>query len=124
MELPHTPREILRNKLLLLLILLFDLIGFSLIFPVIAHMLDYYLNHLQSAPLDGWLADILAPLREMISHQKDDRLIVIAGGVVLSLYSFLQFLFTPFWGRLSDRVGRRKILIITSLGLAARTPIG
>ncbi|SMF61927.1 MFS transporter [Pseudobacteriovorax antillogorgiicola] len=27
-------------------------------------------------------------------------------------YSFMQFLFAPFWGRLSDRVGRRPIILI------------
>ncbi len=34
-------------------------------------------------------------------------------GLLISSYSFMQFFFTPFWGRLSDRVGRRPILIIS-----------
>ena len=32
-------------------------------------------------------------------------------GLVLSAYSLMQFLFSPFWGKLSDRWGRRPILI-------------
>lgn len=31
-------------------------------------------------------------------------------------FSILQFLFTPFWGSLSDRVGRRPIILISLLG--------
>jgi multidrug resistance protein len=34
-------------------------------------------------------------------------------GVVIALYSFFQFLFTPIWGRLSDKFGRKPILAIT-----------
>ena len=47
-------------------------------------------------------------------------------GLVLSAYSLMQFLFSPFWGKLSDRWGRRPILIfclfgetLSYLGLAA-----
>ena len=32
-------------------------------------------------------------------------------GIFLSVYSFVQFLFSPWWGRLSDRYGRRRILL-------------
>lgn len=37
-------------------------------------------------------------------------------GLLLSAYSLMQFLFSPFWGRLSDRHGRRPILLICLLG--------
>lgn len=36
-------------------------------------------------------------------------------GLLFSSFSAMQFLFAPFWGRISDRVGRRPILL---LGLA------
>lgn len=32
-------------------------------------------------------------------------------GLLLSVYSLMQFVFSPFWGRLSDRYGRRPILL-------------
>jgi len=32
-------------------------------------------------------------------------------GLLMSIYSLAQFLFSPFWGRLSDRLGRRPILM-------------
>lgn len=37
-------------------------------------------------------------------------------GLLLSVYSLMQFLFSPFWGRLSDKYGRRPILLICLLG--------
>lgn len=39
-------------------------------------------------------------------------------GFLVMSYSLMQFFLTPFWGRLSDRVGRRPILLIS---LAAST---
>ena len=35
------------------------------------------------------------------------------GGVALVSYALMQFVFSPIWGRLSDRVGRRPILLVT-----------
>ena len=37
-------------------------------------------------------------------------------GLLLSIYSLMQFIFSPFWGRLSDKYGRRPILLICLLG--------
>jgi DHA1 family tetracycline resistance protein-like MFS transporter len=33
-------------------------------------------------------------------------------GFLMATYSLMQFLFAPFWGRLSDQLGRRKIILI------------
>src|SRR5678810_654222 len=33
------------------------------------------------------------------------------GALLGSVYSLMQFLFVPIWGRLSDRVGRRPVLV-------------
>jgi DHA1 family tetracycline resistance protein-like MFS transporter len=40
----------------------------------------------------------------------------IQTGLLLSVYSLMQFIFSPFWGRLSDRLGRRPILLFCLLG--------
>jgi MFS family permease len=34
-------------------------------------------------------------------------------GLLLMSYSLMQFFFAPFWGRLSDKVGRRPILLVS-----------
>src|SRR5580658_10272986 len=34
-------------------------------------------------------------------------------GLLLMSYSLMQFFFAPMWGRLSDRIGRRPVLMIS-----------
>lgn len=36
-----------------------------------------------------------------------------AVGAVVGIYSIMQFFFAPVWGRLSDRIGRRPVLLIS-----------
>src|SRR5208283_480223 len=38
----------------------------------------------------------------------------LISGVILASYSLMQFLFAPVWGRLSDRVGRRPVLLTST----------
>ncbi len=38
-------------------------------------------------------------------------------GLIFASYAGAQFVFAPFWGRLSDRVGRRPVLLISILGM-------
>ncbi len=40
-------------------------------------------------------------------------------GLMLSLYSLASFLLSPFWGGLSDRIGRRPVILTGLLGFAA-----
>jgi MFS transporter, DHA1 family, tetracycline resistance protein len=39
-------------------------------------------------------------------------------GVIMASYSAMQFFFAPGWGRLSDRIGRRPVLLVSTLGAA------
>jgi len=39
-------------------------------------------------------------------------------GAILASYSLMQFLFAPAWGRLSDRIGRRPVLLVSTAGAA------
>jgi multidrug resistance protein len=39
--------------------------------------------------------------------------------VLGSIYSLMQFFFSPIWGRMSDRIGRRPILLISLMGSTA-----
>ncbi len=37
-------------------------------------------------------------------------------GLLLATHALLQFLFSPVWGRLSDRIGRRPVMLVTMAG--------
>jgi len=39
-------------------------------------------------------------------------------GILMASYSVMQFLFSPVWGRLSDRIGRRPVLLVSTAGAA------
>jgi DHA1 family multidrug resistance protein-like MFS transporter len=39
-------------------------------------------------------------------------------GMLLSIYSLASFLMSPFWGSLSDRIGRRPLIILGTLGFS------
>jgi multidrug resistance protein len=40
-------------------------------------------------------------------------------GLLMAAFSLMQFLFAPAWGRLSDRIGRRPVLLISTAGAVA-----
>lgn len=99
------------------LTLFIDLLGFSIIFPLFPAILEYYLRvDADSAFLGRLLAQIDALARLAGSHGNYRE--VLFGGVLGSLYAVLQFLCAPVWGSLSDRVGRRAVLLLTTAGTA------
>lgn len=74
-----------------------NLIGFSIVIP----LLPAYLQQ---------------GLHEFGAAAKNDPRINTYNGLLLSCYAFMQFLFAPLWGRLSDRVGRKPILLASLAG--------
>ena len=61
-----------------------DLIGFGLVLP----LMPVFAQHFGKC---GWMA-----------------------GLIMASYSAMQFLFAPFWGHLSDRIGRRPVLLAST----------
>ena len=93
-----------------------DMVGFSVLFPLFPSMLDYYLE--REATLGGGIVTEFVQLIEQFSFSDQNSSsfrfeIVIFGGALGSLYAILQFFFAPVWGRLSDKIGRRPVLIFT-----------
>ncbi len=39
-------------------------------------------------------------------------------GLLMAVYSVMQFLFSPMWGRVSDRIGRKPVMMIGIFGLS------
>jgi DHA1 family tetracycline resistance protein-like MFS transporter len=59
---------------------------------------------------------ILIPIIPILS--RDFGATPLETGLLMSVYSFMQFVFSPFWGKLSDRMGRRPILLFCLFGEA------
>lgn len=98
------------------LTLYIDLIGFSIIFPLGPDLLEYYLKIEGRTGALGWLVaqtDALAQAFGIANYAP-----VLFGGVLASVFSILQFVFAPFWGAVSDRRGRRGVLLLTVTGTA------
>jgi MFS family permease len=101
-----------REKLVLFLTVFIDMMGFSVIFPIFPETLRFFLSKETDIILQSFLT-----LIHIFEPSSENRLfIVLFGGVVGSIYSILQFFFAPIWGRLSDKVGRKPALILTSTG--------
>jgi DHA1 family tetracycline resistance protein-like MFS transporter len=73
---------------ILLLVVFVDLLGFGMVIPV----------------MPRYAAELGAPTAWI--------------GLLLTGYSAMQFVFAPIWGRLSDRLGRRPVLL-ASIGMTA-----
>ena len=76
-----------RSSLLTLFsIVVIDLVGFGVVIPILPYLAESF----------GASATVL--------------------GVLLTCYSGMQFLFAPLWGRISDRTGRRPVMLVTIAG--------
>src|SRR3954468_20834728 len=76
------------SLLVVFLTVFIDLIGFGIVLP----LLPLYSRNFGASPL-------------MI-------------GVIMASFSAMQFIFAPLWGRLSDRIGRRPVLLVSTAGAA------
>ncbi|KAI7952066.1 hypothetical protein MJO28_007750 [Puccinia striiformis f. sp. tritici] len=63
--------------------------------------------------LATWRTIPITPMT-VTSNSKWD--VTILGGILGSIFSFCQFLISPIIGRLSDRYGRRPVLLMTMIG--------
>ena len=95
-----------------------DIVGFSIIFPLFPDMLEYYFAREGSESVLGHLLQFLESIAGGEGAEAEFRTQVLFGGFLGSLYSVLQFICTPLWGRLSDRTGRKPVLLFTTAGLA------
>jgi DHA1 family tetracycline resistance protein-like MFS transporter len=78
-----------RAPLLIIFITVFiDLLGFGIVLPILPRYAEHF--HVSKMTL----------------------------GMLMASFSAMQFLFAPVWGRISDRVGRRPILILGLVGSA------
>jgi MFS family permease len=87
-----------RSALLIVFVVVFiDLLGFGIVLPLLPRFGDAYV-------------EVLIP------GGKANRLGGAVLGLLMSSFSLMQFIFAPIWGRISDRVGRRPILLLGLVG--------
>ncbi|RAH44246.1 putative tetracycline transporter [Aspergillus brunneoviolaceus CBS 621.78] len=109
-----------RKKILKVLMtsLLLDLISFTFILPLFPSLLTFYRNQDPSPnSLLNRLFHYLNAYKNSFAKPIDSRYdIVLLGGALGSLFSFLQALAAPFIGRLSDKHGRKTALLCSMVG--------
>jgi MFS family permease len=83
-----------RKKALLIvfLVVVIDLLGFGIVLPLAPRYVKDFAQHM--------------------SENAQGLMI----GALMSSFSLMQFLFAPLWGRISDRIGRRPVLIVGLIG--------
>ncbi|KAJ5693272.1 Major facilitator superfamily domain-containing protein 10 [Penicillium macrosclerotiorum] len=102
----------------LIISLLLDLISFTFILPLFPSLLAFY--RAQDPSPDSVLNRVfhyLNAYKNAFARPIDSRYdIVLLGGALGSLFSFLQALVAPIIGHLSDRHGRRRALLTAMVG--------
>lgn len=88
-------------QVILFVIVFIDMIGFGIIIPLLPYYGQTFAGEIQQ--VGAFLGTEIAP-----------EGLVIA--VLFSVYSLMQFIFAPIWGRLSDRYGRRPVLLWNLVG--------
>jgi DHA1 family tetracycline resistance protein-like MFS transporter len=91
-----------RSALMIVFLVVFiDLLGFGIVIPLLPRYGDRYVKAL--------IPSATAP-------EGESRAAGAVLGLLMASFSAMQFLFAPIWGRISDRIGRRPILLIGLVG--------
>lgn len=78
--------------LVLFLVTMIDMIGFGIVIPFLTYLVEDLTPSGQEANVGLWV------------------------GLLMTSYSAAQFLFSPLWGSISDRIGRRPVLMVGLVG--------
>uniref|UniRef100_A0A1I8N9P3 Major facilitator superfamily (MFS) profile domain-containing protein n=1 Tax=Musca domestica TaxID=7370 RepID=A0A1I8N9P3_MUSDO len=96
--------------------LLFDLLAFTIILPLLPSLLEYFKNN-DSSGLYAVLTDRIKWFQELVGAP-DRYNSVLFGGLLGSMFSFCSFLASPIVGGLSDCYGRKPVIILCAAGIA------
>ncbi|KAJ8327434.1 hypothetical protein O5D80_004820 [Batrachochytrium dendrobatidis] len=120
---PNTPADAkFRSQTLKIVViaLLIDILAFTIILPLFPRLIAHYETVDGQNPESFYYSAAMAvkAFRERIGGSGSRLDIILFGGFLGSLFSFLQFLSSPIIGNLSDRFGRRNVLLISMIGNA------
>lgn len=116
-KMPEASKKILK---LMFLTMFLDLVGFSIIFPMFPAMAKYYLEVDSNNFFLSGMMNLISNIQSTALNADGTpqmSTVVLFGGLLGALYSLLQFLAAPVWGAISDRIGRRPVLLISVFGL-------
>jgi len=114
-KLPAESKKILK---LIFLTMFLDLVGFSIIFPMFPAMAKHYLTVDSNNFFLSKMMELITGIQSLSSDGTVGMsTVVLFGGLLGALYSLLQFIAAPIWGGISDRIGRRPVLLISVFGL-------
>jgi DHA1 family tetracycline resistance protein-like MFS transporter len=78
---------------LVFLVVFIDLLGFGIVLPLLPRYAEEFVVPVLGTQTTDWRVGPII-------------------GVLMASFSLCQFLFTPMWGRISDRFGRRPVLLL------------
>ncbi|KAI1973265.1 hypothetical protein LOZ53_004087 [Ophidiomyces ophidiicola] len=112
------PAQRKRILKVLFISLLLDLISFTFILPLFPSLLTFYLQRDQSPnSVLNRILHYLNAYKNSFARPIDSKYdVVLLGGALGSLFSFLQAMAAPFIGKISDRKGRRTALLWSMMG--------
>ncbi|XP_058814039.1 major facilitator superfamily domain-containing protein 10 [Topomyia yanbarensis] len=97
--------------------LLMDLLAFTMILPLLPSMLEHYKQNDVGGYYE-YLSDSISNFQEWVGAPKRFNS-VLFGGALGSMFSLLQFIVSPIAGGLSDIYGRKPVMIVCAVGIAA-----
>ncbi|KAH8343806.1 hypothetical protein KR059_010004 [Drosophila kikkawai] len=96
--------------------LLFDLLAFTIILPLLPSLLEYYRQN-DTSGLYAVLTERVRWFQQLLGAP-ERYISVLFGGFLGSMFSFLQFVASPIVGGLSDYYGRKPVLLVCASGIA------
>lgn len=106
------------HLLTIFLAIFINITGFAIILPLSPALLEFYLPNQEAT--NSTLGQLITSIKTIITSLGKENptftTAVFFGCFLASLYAFLQFIFTPICGRISDRYGRRPVLLFTITG--------
>ncbi|KAJ1654829.1 hypothetical protein IWQ61_005309 [Dispira simplex] len=104
--------------------LLLDILAFTIILPLFPRLIYAYETQDNSILL-RWFLNLTHRFKALFTEPTGGPSTgaptlgvdtVLVGGLLGSLFSFLQFLISPFIGRCADKWGRRRVLLVCMMG--------
>ncbi|CAE6412415.1 unnamed protein product [Rhizoctonia solani] len=113
-----TPEKRKWIQKVVVLALILDLFAFTIPLPLFPRLIDWYTRKESDGALLAVILRRINRLRQKVAPHAVQRKwdVVLLGGLMGSLFSSLQFFISPYIGSLSDKYGRKRVLLVSMIG--------